>query len=218
MSVAAVIPAHNEEATVGEVVDAARAALSVDEVIVVDNRSIDATALVAADRGARVISHHIGGKGEAMAAGVAATDKEIIVFLDADLLGLRPEHIDRLVATVLAGAAMSCGLFDRGRLLNPVFLHVLPVLTGQRALRRDIFEQLPPSGARGYRVEAALNSMMKERGLPVTTFVCDGLWHRQKEEKFSTPWKGFVAKLAMLATVVVAYASFRMRHWSRRRR
>lgn len=217
MSVAVVIPAQNEEATVGKVVDAATAASSVDEVIVVDNASGDATALVAAHHGARVVAQPTGGKGEAMAAGVAATDKDLVVFLDGDLVGLRPDHVDRLVAAVSEGAAMACGLFDRGRLLNPIFLHMLPVLTGQRALRRELFEQVPPGGARGYRVEAALNSLVKERRLPVKAFVCDGLWHRPKEEKFATPLQGYVAKAAMLATAVIAYASLRMRRWSRRR-
>lgn len=218
MSVAVVIPARNEEATVGKVVDAAKAAHSVDEVIVVDNASTDATALVAVHRGARVVSQPTGGKGEAMQAGVAATDKELIVFLDADLVGLRPEHVDRLVAAVSDGAGMSCGLFDRGPLLNPVFLHVLPVLTGQRALRRELFGQLPPATIRGYRVEAALNSLVKDLGLPVTAFVCDGLWHRPKEEKFDSPLRGFVAKITMLATAVAAYGSFRLARWAWRRR
>lgn len=211
-SVAAVIPAYNEELTVGDVVDAASAAQRVDEVIVVDNRSHDGTARVAAEHGARVVFCPTPGKGEAMRAGVSATDKDVLVFLDADLVGLRPEHVDALVTAVDNGAAMSCGLFDRGRLLNPLFLHALPVLTGQRALSRALFEAVPAEEIRGYRVEAALNAFVKRHGLPVEEFVCPGLWHRQKEQKFPTPLQGFLAKVAMLATAVAAYVS-----WWRRR-
>ena len=138
----------------------------VDEVIVVDNASTDATAAVAAAHGARVVVEERKGKGEAMRAGVPATDAEHVVFLDADLLGLRPEHVDGLVAPVVAGrAAMACGLFDRGPVANPIFLEGLPVLTGQRALRRELFDALDQEDLSGYRVEAALNSLVAEREL-----------------------------------------------------
>ena len=140
--VAVVIPARNEEETVADVVAAAHRARLVDEVIVVDNGSSDGTASAAAGQGARVVTEPVSGKGEAMHTGVAATDAEVIVFLDADLIGLRPDHVDCLVEALLDGAGMACGLFDRGPLLNPLFVHVLPTLTGERALRRELFEAL----------------------------------------------------------------------------
>lgn len=197
----------------GDVVDAAMAAQRVDEVIVVDNGSADGTARVASEHGARVVSAPTPGKGEAMRAGAAATDKDVLVFLDADLVGIRPEHVDSLVAALEGGAAMSCGLFDRGALLNPLFLHALPVLTGQRAMSRRLFEAVPPERTSGYRVEAALNTFAKRKHLPVDEFVCPGLWHRRKEQKFPTPLRGFLAKAAMLATAVAVYVSV----WVRRR-
>src|SRR6266508_3328724 len=93
---AAIIPAWNEESTVGAVIYAAQDAELVDEVIVVDNASTDGTADVAADHGARVVHEPVAGKGQAMCAGVAATDADVVVFLDADLIGLRAEDVDRL--------------------------------------------------------------------------------------------------------------------------
>jgi glycosyltransferase involved in cell wall biosynthesis len=211
-TVAAVIPAWNEAQTVGAVVHAARQASLVHEVVVVDNASSDDTALVATAHGARVVRETTPGKGEAMRAGVEATGADVVVFLDGDLVGLLPEHVDALVAPVLDGsAAMTCGLFDRGPLLNPVFLDALPILTGQRALRRELFLALDLEDVRGYRVEAALNSLVHERDLPVHAFVCRGLWHRTKEEKFDSPVQGFLAKQAMLATAVWSYAVFRLR-------
>lgn len=210
MTVAAVIPARNEEPTVGDVVAAARAASSVDDVIVVDNGSTDGTARRAAERGAVVITEPQPGKGEAMRAGVDVTAADVIVFLDADLVGLRPDHVDALVHAVQNGAVMACGLFDRGPLLNPVFERLLPVLTGERALRRELFDDLDPEYVRGYRVEAGLNSLAEERGLPVVQFVCDGMFHRPKEEKMG-PLQGFAAKVSMLLTAVGAYGMWRFR-------
>jgi len=208
--VAAIIPAWNEAATVGAVVYAALDARLVDEVIVVDNASTDATAGVAGDHGARVVREPTPGKGDAMRTGVAAaSEAEVIVFLDADLVGLRPHHVDGLVASVLAGDAdMACGLFDRGPVANPIFLEGLPVLTGQRALRRDLFEQLDLRDVRGYRVEAALNSLVAQRGLCRCDQVLPGLWHRTKEEKLANPVVGFVTKLGMLGSACWSYTRF----------
>jgi glycosyltransferase involved in cell wall biosynthesis len=195
---------------VGAVVYAALDAPLVDDVVVVDNASTDATAAVAAVHGATVVREPTPGKGEAMRAGVAAAaDADVIVFLDADLVGLRPHHVDALVASVLADDAdMACGLFDRGPVANPIFLEGLPVLTGQRALRRDLFQALDLRDVRGYRVEAALNSLVAHRGLRRRDQVLPGLWHRTKEEKLANPVLGFVTKLAMLASACWSYTRF----------
>ena len=213
LPVAAVIPAWNEASTVGAVVYAALDARLVDEVVVVDNASSDGTATVAATCGASVVYEPVAGKGEAMRAGVAAVDRaDVIVFLDADLVGLRPKHVDRLVRDVTSGGAdMACGLFDRGPLANPIFLRHLPVLTGQRAVRRDLFLQLDDADVRGYRVEAALNSLVAQRGLVRRDRVLPGLWHRTKQEKLGSPVVGHATKLAMLGTVCWSYARLAVR-------
>lgn len=216
MSVAAVIPAFNEEPTVGDVVAAARGAHLVDEVIVVDNGSQDRTAAVAREGGATVVPCDEPGKGQAMRAGVDATSADVIVFLDADLLNLRPDHVDDLVRPILDGTAgMILGLFDRGEELNPVFLNALPRLTGQRAMRRGLFLDLDDKDVKGYKVEAALNSRAKELGLEVKAFVCDGLWHRTKEEKEPDgPMAGMRKKIVMLLTAMWSYISYRLvRRW-----
>jgi glycosyltransferase involved in cell wall biosynthesis len=210
----AVVPAWNEAETVGAVVYAALDARLVDDVVVVDNASADATAAVAAEHGARVVQEPTAGKGEAMRTGVAAaTDADIIVFLDADLVGLRSDHIDGLVAAVAGGQFdMACGLFDRGPVANPIFLEGLPVLTGQRALRRQLFDQLDLKDVQGYRVEAALNSLVARQGLRRCDQVLPGLWHRTKEEKLANPVVGFVTKLGMLACVCWSYTRFALAH------
>ncbi len=215
MRVAAIIPAFNEAATVARVAEVAARAELVDEVVVVDDGSTDDTAArAAAVEGVRVIRRHgPRGKGEAMAAGVGAVpDADTLVFLDADLVGLTAGHVDLLVWAISHGGwAMACGLFDRGPLVNPVFLRVLPVLTGERALRRDLFAALSHEDIRGYRVEAALNSVCERAGAPTQAFVLPGLWHRTKEEKRGAV-RGFLAKQGMLATAVWSYAAYHHRH------
>lgn len=212
MTTAAIIPALNEAPTVGDVVRVAAASPLVDDIVVVDGGSGDGTPARARAAGARVIERRGGGKGEAMAAGVAATSADVIVFLDADLIGLATGHVDRLARSVATGgAAMSCGLFDRGPARNRVCLRALPYLTGERAVRRELFTALGPADIRDYRVEAALNSEAAARGVPVTAFVCEGMTHRRKEEKAETPLRGLLAKWRMLAVALGGYLGYRAR-------
>ncbi|HEX2463216.1 MAG TPA: glycosyltransferase [Thermoanaerobaculia bacterium] len=213
MRVAAIIPAWNEAETIGPVIAAALSARTVGEVIVVDNGSTDATAEVAASYGVRVIVEPIQGKGEAMRRGVASTDADTIVFLDADLYGLEPRHVDALANRILSGRAdMACGLCDRGSTRNTLGLHYLPILSGQRALRRDLFEALAPEEASGYRVEVALNSLVAQRKLRRRVFILTGVRHRTKEDKAPNPVTGFGRKLRMLVSAYWTYVSFSFRH------
>src|SRR5437660_1670833 len=85
-SVTVLIPAHDEEATVADVVRAALAsAPEVVEVLVVDDGSGDGTAAAAAAAGARVLRlERNGGKGRAVRRGLVEARGEVIVLLDAD--------------------------------------------------------------------------------------------------------------------------------------
>jgi glycosyltransferase involved in cell wall biosynthesis len=207
-----IISAYNEEATVGEVVDVARRGRLVDELVVVDDGSCDGTARVATAHGARVLATGHRGKGQSLLAGARATDADVVVLLDADLTGLRPDHVDKLARTVAdEGAAMALGLFDRGPWLNWLFLRLLPRLTGERALRRELLLSLDPADARGYRIEAALNSCVAERGGVVRAFVLDGMFHRTKEENETLPLVGFAHKVAMLSVATWEYFAYRLR-------
>jgi glucosyl-3-phosphoglycerate synthase len=86
------IPARDEEGTVGPIVETVLrshgpgATGLVDEVLVVDDGSGDATAEVARAAGARVVGlTGSGGKGGAMAAGLAAAQGDLLLFLDGDV-------------------------------------------------------------------------------------------------------------------------------------
>ena len=74
--------------------------------LVVDDGSSDGTAAVARSLGARVLEMpRNGGKTAALAAGIAALDASHLVLIDADLRGLRPEDLTRLIAPVRDGRA-----------------------------------------------------------------------------------------------------------------
>jgi glucosyl-3-phosphoglycerate synthase len=113
-TVSVVIPARNEEATVGAIVSTIREHLIervrlVDEIVVVDSRSTDATAGVAAAAGARVVSQdevtrglpRMDGKGDALWAGLAASRGDVVAFVDGDLREFSPHFVTGLLGPLL---------------------------------------------------------------------------------------------------------------------
>jgi polyisoprenyl-phosphate glycosyltransferase len=104
-----VIPAFNEEAAIGPVIDAVRALQGNPEVIVVDDGSTDATADIARKHGANVVRHPgNGGYGKSVMDGIAVARNDVIVLTDAD--GTYPiDRIPELVAKVEEGFDMAVG-------------------------------------------------------------------------------------------------------------
>ncbi|MEW6723701.1 MAG: glycosyltransferase family 2 protein [Bacillota bacterium] len=198
MDVTAVIPALNEEKTVGCIVALLRRMPEVSEVVVVDDGSTDRTSQVASESGARVITlpENIG-KGGAVRRGVEAANTEVVLFLDADLRGLTEQHIrDLLNPVLLGGADMSLGLFDQGRVATDLAQAVTPYLTGQRAVRRWLLEDMNGMDLTGFGFEVALTRRAKERGARVIEVTLKDLTHVMKEEKLGLV-KGFMARMRM---------------------
>ena len=103
MSVTVIIPALNEEESIGQVLTNIPANV-VDEILVVDGGSSDGTVAVARTGGARVVHEPRRGYGRACAAGVRAASGNIVLFLDADGAD-DPSQIPDLLAPMLGGRA-----------------------------------------------------------------------------------------------------------------
>jgi glucosyl-3-phosphoglycerate synthase len=191
--VSVVLPARNEEATVGRLVSdvrdrwMGRQAL-VDELVVIDSDSTDATAAVARAAGADVVAttdvlpaHGTRpGKGEALWKSLAATTGDLLVFLDADLLGdvahfvpgllgplltdpqvdyvkacyTRPLEIDGAVQPAGGGRVTELTARPLLNALWPELAGFVQPLGGEYAGRRSALEQVP--FASSYGVEAGL--------------------------------------------------------------
>ncbi|MEU0883060.1 glucosyl-3-phosphoglycerate synthase [Lentzea sp. NPDC005914] len=113
-TVSVVLPALNEEETVGDVVGVVRPLLGtlVDELVVMDSGSTDRTVLVAAEAGARVVRREdvvpwlepVPGKGEVLWRSLAATSGDVIVFLDSDLVDPETAFVTALLGPLLLDA------------------------------------------------------------------------------------------------------------------
>jgi glucosyl-3-phosphoglycerate synthase len=113
-TVSVVLPARDERETVGEIVatirrDLVDGAPLVDEVIVIDSRSVDDTAEVAAAAGARVVAQDavrpelppMSGKGEALWKSMHVARGDLIVFVDADLRNFSSSFVTGLLGPLL---------------------------------------------------------------------------------------------------------------------
>jgi glucosyl-3-phosphoglycerate synthase len=113
-TVSVVLPARDEQETVGDIVTVIRRDLVermplVDEILVVDSNSTDATAERARRAGARVVAQNqvlshlppLSGKGEALWKGLAASHGDIVVFVDADLRSFGAHYVSGLVGPLL---------------------------------------------------------------------------------------------------------------------
>jgi glucosyl-3-phosphoglycerate synthase len=163
-TISVVVPARNEEETVGAIVRAVRRDLPdlVHEVVVVDDGSIDDTAAAALSAGALVVPASGGpGKGQAMTDGLAASRGDVVVFCDGDLYEFDSSFVPKLVTPLLeqpdvkfVKAVYRRPLGDRpdegGRvtelvarpllsLLFPQLEHVVQPLGGEYAGWRSVF-------------------------------------------------------------------------------
>lgn len=187
--IAAIVPAFNEETTVGHVVQALADSHVFDEIIVISDGSTDKTAEVARSSGATTVHElpfHKGmgkSKGQALQHGVTHTDAQIIAFFDADLIGLSSDHIHSLLDPVIAGTRyMNTAWRERGWLGNFI-QHHLPLIGGERAMRREVFESIPDQFLRGFMIESAVNYYCRSNDLPYGATPLRGLTMRKKYQK-----------------------------------
>lgn len=128
-TVSVVLPALDEEATVGAIVEAIRTELMtpsvplVDELIVLDSGSTDGTAKIAAEAGARVVHRDevlprlpaLPGKGEVLWRSLLVTRGDVVCFIDADLREFSATFVSGIVGPLLTdpGVQFVKGMYDR---------------------------------------------------------------------------------------------------------
>jgi len=151
--IAAIVPARDEAAHIGDTVRALRAVTEITEVIVVDDASTDGTADRAKDAGAAVVRlRRRMGKGGALRAGLAKTDALVVLFIDGDLgptAGIARKLLEPVLSgdadlTIAAPAPAGSSGFGLVEALSRRGIRALTgevmarPLSGQRALRRDV--------------------------------------------------------------------------------
>ena len=198
MCITAIIPAYNEEQTIGNVLDCLTKVEEITQIIVVSDGSTDGTAIVAAAYDVELIDllENIG-KGGAMKAGIERCSNENIVFLDADLIGLKEQHVKDLIMPVINNEAeMTIGIFKNGRIVTDLAQKVTPYLSGQRAVKKILFDKIPNIDITRYGVEVALTKYVEKNSIRTKEIYLEDMTHVTKEEKLGII-KGMHARIKM---------------------
>ena len=197
MKTIALIPAFNEEASVGQVVTAVLHIPQVTQVLVIDDGSKDATTHIAQQAGAQVITHPKNqGKGAALQSGadkIQSLDFDAVLLLDGDL-GSTARQAELLLHPLEDGLAdMTIGVLPKP--MTPGGFGVVrdlarrairemgggydaqAPLSGQRALTRECFVAVLPF-AQGYGVEVALTIKALKQNLRIYEVMVD-MRHRE---------------------------------------
>ncbi len=209
MTCAVIIPAYNESATIAQVIKAALTA-DIGEVWVVDDGSSDSTAKVAQQAGSKVIRLKKNkGKGGAIVAGANHLEADILLLLDADLIGLKPNHIYDLAKPLLNGSTdMVRGDFKGGRWQTNFSQAIAPVLNGQRAILRQRLLSIPKLAQTRYGVEVAIALTARRERWQVAHVSLQGVSQIMKEEKVNNFIKGFGVRLKMYGEIIHTLARF----------
>ena len=203
MCVSAIIPAYNEEKTIGGVLRTIKSVSLITEIIVISDGSTDGTAQIARNYGAHVIelSENIG-KGGAIKAGLDRCSFDILLLLDADLIGLKSSHIvDLLMPVIKDEADMTVGIFKKGRAFTDIAQKIAPNLSGQRALKKYILEEIHNIDLIRYGLEVALTKLVNNDSYRVKEIYLQDITHLTKEEKMGLV-HGFSSRMKMYWDIV----------------
>ncbi len=179
MTATAIVPAYNEEGSVGPTVRALLNSGAVERVVVIDDGSVDGTSVEARREGAEVIAlGRNSGKGVALNEGLGAVEAAIYLLADADL----KESAGRLAALVDAvrrdGADLAIAQFDttggfgvakkiaRYGIRHLTRRDMKSPLSGQRALSKRALDAVMPF-PHGWGVEVAMTVRALWNGLSV---------------------------------------------------
>lgn len=212
--VGVIVPAWNEERDIQCVLDVLGPIGWLEQIVVVDDGSSDATprvALECAENYPRMSVLQLlqnQGKGSAMLAGLRALPSEIetVVFIDADLIGLTENHLRVLIGPVKnLDCDMSVAIFKKGYWRTDISQKFAPNLNGQRCLpMRYAEEALIPLVESGYGVEIGLTLYARRKKWRIQYVDWPGMTHDMKEHKLGR-FVGYRVRAMMYRQILVAW-------------
>lgn len=193
MNISVIIPVLNEESTIAEVVKVAKNCSRVDEVIVVDDHSIDDSIAKAKAAGASVITSTKRGKGISMREGLLISKNPIVVFLDSDIDSYAADIIDKMTQPIIDGQAdFVKSTFGRkaGRVTELVAKPLLSLLfpqadqfeqplSGMIASKREFFEKI--KFEEHYGVDIGILIDMIQLGAGIVEINIGSITHKSKQ-------------------------------------
>lgn len=201
-----IIPAYNEEPRLGAVLSVVADWRPDVEVIVVDDASTDQTFQVAKTYPVTVVRHRVNqGKAGAVYSGLQQAQADLVMLLDADLVGLTTANLETLLAPAVEKSVMTMAIlgntwfFFRFNQIDP--------WVGERVLSKKILQDLDWKKIQNssYAIESHINQQILAAKLPVVTIS----WPNVKYlTKFNKQQKGYAGILADLKMYHEVYRTF----------
>ena len=193
--VSCLIPAYNEGANIGRVLEVVSKLSFLDEIIVLDDGSSDNTAEVVClyqkkNNAIKLMTSKANcGKTLITRKGIEACRGDIVVMLDSDLLNLKPDNVFKLVSAVKAEAC-DLAILDRAGDRKAVWgwTDCARFFGGERAFRKHDFLQIDFPDQGGFLLEIIMNLNFIRRNKKIKTIFCDNLFTMHDHHK-----KGFRA-------------------------
>jgi glycosyltransferase involved in cell wall biosynthesis len=175
MKVSAIFPVFNEKERVGKIMKVLKETDFIDEVIFVDDGSKDGSFEFLKKFENQKIKvfglkrNH--GKGFALSFGIRRAKGEILIFIDADLIGLKKEHL-KILITPLAKEKKKCVIGVPLEKDRKIFRPWEFWLSGERAyFKRDLLPHLEKISKLKYGVELYLDSIFEPEEIKVVRLV-----------------------------------------------
>jgi len=203
-----IVCAFNEAPRIAAVLEVISVHPLLDEIIVVDDGSTDDTAgVVRRFPAVKLISSQVNrGKSFAMATGVSAAQYDLLMLLDADLIGLAAEHITALATPVLSGGAQVSMSLRKNSLL--IYRAIgLDFVSGERVISRSLLSEAQEEMHRlpRFGIEIFMNRRIIACRLSIAVTHWPHVTQARKSEKLGF-WKGIRAEWRMIADLLqVAY-------------
>ncbi len=203
--VSAVVASYRERPRIGSVLETLLASEILQEVVLVDDGSSDGTEEYVRKEFPTVrllVNEHNRGKAYSMDRGVKEATGDVIFFCDADLVGLTPEMVADLVRPVIEDKYdMFIGI--RNNVMQKSFLP-FALNSGERTMRREVWQRLPQFYKFRFRIEAGLNFMVYFMGRRGLGYKVMPYFQTLKEKKYGF-WRGEWQRQKMNFDVVVGW-------------
>lgn len=203
MGVSCIVPVYNEGERVLRVLDVLVGHAFIDEVIVIDDGSLDnSRAILEKKEGIHLIVHQKNkGKSFAVKSGIQEARNDIVMLIDSDLIGLDPGDITRLIEPVINGTAeISMSIRKNSLLIYKMF--GIDFVSGERVFHKSIIEDLTQlERLPGFGLEVFLNRIIIARHLSLRVVSWPGVISPRKSKKFGW-WRGLTSDYKMVMQIV----------------
>lgn len=171
-TISVIVPAYNEEKTISHVLKSLVNSLLIEEIIFINDGSSDNTLSIIKNFKKIILinlkKNH--GKGYAITKGIEKSKGDIVVFIDADLIGLNDSHLKKLINPLLLGERDVVIGYPTGIKADKLFLP----LSGERAYwKKDLYPYLKEMSNKGYGLELYLNYIFRDKKIKL--FPLDGV-------------------------------------------